>query len=144
MKKILGYFIDSGDQEIGDLFVRCHNKYDYYFLEPFFRDKKYGNDLDLILIQYHLSGKFRDWDQIHPRVLNYSSKEKAIGVIVGVRKEDFLALSHQQKKQFFVDTTRQAVLDVRERLEKKKLDVDFDSLLKDLGEVNEKYLNSDE
>ncbi len=40
-----------------------------------------------------------------------------------------------------VDTTRQAVLDVRKRLEKKKLDMNFDQLLKDLDEVNKKYLS---
>lgn len=145
MKKIIGYFIDQGDNlPESNKFVDYNNVYDYSFLDPFFKNKKYGNDLDLILIQYHISGKFRDWMQIRPRALNYSNKEKAISVIVGVKKEDFLALSHQQKKQFLVDTTRQAVLDVRARLEKKKLDVDFDSLVKDLDEVNKKYLSSDE
>lgn len=143
MKKIIGYFIQSGDSEIGDLFVKYHNIYDYSFLEKYLGDKNYGSNLDLILIQYYISGKFFDWAQIRPRILNYSKKQRAISVIVGVKKEDFLALSHQQKKQFLVDTTRQAVLDVRVRLEKKKLDIDFDSLLKDLDEINKKYLESE-
>jgi hypothetical protein len=137
---MIGYFLKEGGPEIGDTFVKYNNEYNYSFLEKSIKKKKYGNDLKLILIEYHVSGKFLDWVDIHPRVLNYSNKNKDIGVVIGVKAEDFLALSDQGKKQFMVGTTRQAVLDVRKRLEKKKLDINFDQLLKDLNEVNKKYL----
>ena len=73
---------------------------------------------------------------------NYSPKEKAISVIIPVVFEEFLKLSPQERKQKFADDAIYAVKLVRERLEKKKLDIDFDKLILDLEKCNKEYLTN--
>ncbi|MFA6096301.1 MAG: hypothetical protein WC788_01580 [Candidatus Paceibacterota bacterium] len=139
---MIGYFIETWGPEIGNIFDKYIDEYKNIYIKKYIRNKHYGKGLELLLIRYRISGKFRKYEEIKPEVLNYSKKNNDIGVVVRVKAEDFLALSDQQKKQLLADTTKQAVLDVRKKLEKKKLDINFDQLLKDLEEVNAKYLCS--
>ena len=102
-------------------------------------------DLKLLLIQYHLStsnnvSNFDEAMRIRKKISNYSSKEKAISVIIPVILEDFLKLSPQERKKKFSDDALYAVKLVRDRLEKKKLDIHFDKLIRDVERCNEEYL----
>ncbi len=74
---MIGYFLKTGDPEISEKFGKYSKEYSS-FTKKFIENKVYGNDLKLILIEYHVSGKFLDWEDIHPRVLNYSKKKTKI------------------------------------------------------------------
>lgn len=104
----------------------------------------YWKDLELLLIQYHISTPNNLWDFNYALELktlgNYSSKEKAISVIIPVILEEFLNLSPYERKKKFADDALYAVKLVRDRLEKKKLDIDFDKLISDVEKCNEEYL----
>lgn len=125
-------------------FNHFSNDYDFFQKERIL-SFVYWNDLNLILIQYHISTPNNLWDfdyALNAKPLGrYSSKEKAISVIIPVILEEYLKLSPQERKQKFADDAIYAVRLVQERLEKKKLDIDFDKLLLDLEKCNKEYLS---
>lgn len=107
----------------------------------------YWLNLKLLLIQYHISTPNNIWNfewlKNVKKLWNYSPKGKSISVIIPVVLEDFLKLSPQERRKKFADDSIYAVKLVRERLEKKKLDINFDKLFSDLEKCNEEYLNQD-
>ena len=100
--------------------------------------------MNLILREYHISTPNNLWNFDYalqlPPLGRYSSKEKAISVIIPVVLEDFLKLSTDERKKKFATDATNAVKLVRARLEKKKLDIDFDAMERDLEICNREYL----
>lgn len=145
---MIGYFLQRyGPGKNGDIFNQDNNHYD------FFQEKKlvypnYWTDLQLLLIQYHLSTSNNIWNfewlKDVKKLWNYSPKGKSISVIIPVVLEDFLKLSPRERKEKFAKDAIYAVTLVRERLEKKKLDINFTRLISDLEECNEEYLKDGE
>lgn len=77
------------------------------------------------------------------KLWNYSPKGKSISVIVPVILEEFLKLSPEERKQKFADDALYAIKLVKERLKKKKLDINFEKLISDLEKCNEEYLTQE-
>lgn len=77
------------------------------------------------------------------KLWNYSPKGKSISVIIPVVLEDFLKLSPQERRKKFAYDAIYAVSLVRERLKKKKLDINFEKLISDLEKCNEEYLKQE-
>lgn len=130
------------DKERVGIFDMEARKYELFVLENM-KEGQYWSNLRFILIQYHISTPKNLWDFGYvlksPPLKNYSSKEKAISVIIPVILEEYLKLSPQERKQKFADDAIYAVKLVQERLEKKKLDINFNQLLIDLEKCNKEY-----
>ena len=144
MTKIIGFFQLSGDEDVGDLFTpyvwgeNCFTK----FINPIIKSANYGIDLKLILIQYYVEGKFDLNAPDKPKLSNYSSKKKDIAVTIHVTRDKFHDVSDSKRRQFIVETTLQAIDMVEKRLSKRKLDINFDALRKDIQKAAKEYLKS--
>lgn len=142
---MIGYFIQQyWPDERADFFNNENNFYKNFQKQKIIHSN-YWIDLDLLLIQYHLSTKNDIMPFTYPfeakTVWNYSTKDKSISVIIPVVLKDFFELSEFERKKKFTDDSIYAVNLVREKLEKKKLDINFDKLLVDLQKCNEEFLN---
>ncbi len=143
---MIGYYLSAGDQTVSDQF----SPYvwgDYGFgalIKKSIRYKKYGEGLELLLIKYYVHGKFSSYLPLEPKVGNYSKANKDISVDIGVPSYLFHEKNEFERREFIVDSTIHAVELVKNRLLKKKLDVDFDSLLYDLKALSKDYLKREE
>jgi hypothetical protein len=90
---------------------------------------------------YYVEGKFSSYLPLEPKPSNYKAKDKDIAVAIGVTRESFHDRNEFDRREFIVDST---INIVKKRLTKKKLDVDFDKLLKDVQETAEEYLKHPE
>jgi hypothetical protein len=136
---MIGYFTKEGDVDVGAPF----NPY----LQSFKRimkmkvaHKKYGTGLDLILIQYHLEGKYLELPAKMYKVMPYRKKEHSISVIVGV-PQSFKDLSDIAKRQFIIDTTVESARLVREKTIRLGFaKINFEMLLRDIVDCTKEYL----
>ena len=144
MTKIIGYFQLSGDETVEDLFspyIWEPKGFAMHF-EPIILKNKYGEDLKLILIQYYVEGKLDLHAPDKPKLSNYSTKNRDIAVTVPVTRDKFHDVSDSKRRQFIVDTTLKAIDMVEKRLSKRKLDINFDALRKDIQKAAQEYLKS--
>lgn len=137
---IIGYFISAGDVDVGNLITPYINGFENYF-EPILTSKNYGTDLELLLVQYYVEGKFDICAPEKSRILNYSNKNKDIAVAFSVTRNKFHDVSDHKRRLFIVNTTLQAIDMVEKRLGKRKLDIHFASLRKDVRAAAEDYLS---
>lgn len=101
----------------------------------------YGNDLNLLLIQYFVSNSASDFkDPYCLKIGNYSKKLKDIRVPVAVTLPTFCVMSEVERRMFITISTLNAIEAVRVKLEKKKMDIDFDRLLIDVKRITQKYI----
>src|SRR5690606_26755774 len=91
--------------------------------------ENYGTDLDLLLIQYYVEGKFSSYLPEQPKVGNYLKKNKDIAVAIAVTRDIFHDQNEFERREFIVDSTLNAIELVKAKLIKKKLDIDFDRLI---------------
>jgi len=141
---MVGYYISTGDEEVGSKFIP------YVFgdnglgklIKEHISNKDYGDDLKLLLIQYYVEGKFSRYLPEEPKLGNYKKKDRNIAIAIGVPCRLFHSRNEFERREFVVDSTLNAVNVVREKLEKKKLDINFDSLLSDLKEISKKFLET--
>ncbi|MGZ3821556.1 MAG: hypothetical protein ACXVB6_13245 [Mucilaginibacter sp.] len=137
--------MSSGDENVSDIFTPyIWNKHGLGTLIKNKLKGNYGNDLELLLIQYYVEGRFSSYLPISPKVSNYMKKSKDIAVAIGVPKILFHDRSEFERREFIVDTTIQAIKLVENRLSKRKLDIDFEELLKDLQTIEKEYLRHPE
>jgi hypothetical protein len=137
---MIGYYI-SCSEEVCDIFKPY--VWDKHGLDTLMKNKlagDYGNDMELLLIQYYVEGKFSNYLPAQPKLGNYMKKSRDIVVAIGVPRESFHDRNEFERREFIVDSTLNAIKLVKERLIKKKLDVDFDKLTKDVREVSREYL----
>lgn len=106
--------------------------------------KSYGSDLDLLLIKFYIEGKFSSYLPLEPKLGNYTSRSKDIGIDIAVTKELFHSRNEFERREFVVDSTLNAVELIRDKLKKKKLNIDFDALISDLNEISADYLKKKE
>lgn len=140
---MVGYYVSSGDREADNLFA----PYIWgptglaTFLKPLER-RNYGPGLKLLLIECYVEGQFTEqlFDVI--RVRNYSKKDKDISAQVPIRRSDFHDCTDRQRRQFLLNTTLEVIDLVRRRLEKRKLEIDFDHLRQDVENYGKAFLTA--
>ncbi|WP_109672055.1 hypothetical protein [Dyadobacter jejuensis] len=146
MNKMIGYYLSTGDEEVSNMFspyVWKENGLDT-LMDLKLAKKNYGDDLDLLLIQYYVEGKFSSYLPEEPKVGNYLKKNKDIAVAIAVTRDVFHDRNEFERREFIVNSTLNAIELVRKRLIKKKLDIDFDSLIRDVKELAYIYLKREE
>jgi hypothetical protein len=139
---MIGYYLNAGDEDGSKMFSPYI--WDKHGLSTMIKSTLsktgYGTDMDLLLIQYYVEGKFSSYIPEKPKVGNYLKKNKDISVAIGVTRDVFHDRNEFERREFIVDSTLNAIELVKVRLTKKKLDIDFDSLIKDVKELADTYL----
>jgi hypothetical protein len=131
---MIGYFVKAGDLEVGHIF----NPYRFAFstmLDEKLAGKNYSKDLQLILIEYHLEGKFLAFPGEDYKIKPYREKEHSIGVVIGVPYK-FLVWPDIEKKKFIVNTTLRAITIVKDNLSQKE-NFDLEGITRLYTEVEE-------
>lgn len=143
---MIKYYLSTGDQEGADMFSPyVWNGYGLgALIDAKLSEKSYGADLKLLLIQYYIEGKFSSYLPEQPKLGKYVKKTFDIAVAIGVTRDLFHDRNEFERREFIVDSTVNAIELVKSRLAKKKLDIDFDSLIKDVKELVVVYLKKTE
>ena len=139
---MLGYFLKSGDETVSKMFTP------YIWQEHglgtlfnnMFSNKVYGPDLKLLLIMYYVEGKFEINGPALTKVNNYSRKNKDINVATTVKLGQFHDRNEFERREFILENTLNAVKLVREKLTKKKLNINFEELMSDIIKAGNAYL----
>ncbi len=136
---MIGFFVKAGDIQVSQKFDPYRKKFEG-IIEKTINNKKYGEGLDLILIEYHLEGKFLEIPDYQYKVCNFRKKERAISVKVYV-PSSFELLSGLEKKEFIIKTTEESVILVKKKMAKSDIsNFNFDSLLLDLKQCSVTYM----
>ena len=137
---MVGFFIKVSTGESGDVF----RKYVWSFrklIKENININKYSDDVDLLLIEFTMEGKFVKYPKKDIRFISYRVKEKSAAVAVGVRKE-FIEWTDHEKKQFIIASTLDSIELAKNAFIKKGLDIrGIPRLLVDLKECIDKYQN---
>ena len=94
----------------------------------------------MLLIQFYVAGRFDIFAPDSPKLANYSNKNKDIAVKIPVRHHEFHYVSDSERRKFVANSILNAIELVRSRLEKRKLNIDFNQLQRDAEAVCVKYL----
>ena len=139
---MIGYYISCGDTEVCDVFTPYvgMGKGIGIQIESVMKKENYGNDMELLLIQYYVEGRFSSYLPSQPKLGNYVKKNKDIAVAIGVTRAQFHSRNEFERREFIFDITLNAIKLFNERLIKKKLDINFDKLLCDFQNVAKEYL----
>jgi hypothetical protein len=142
IEKMIGYFLKSGDETTSEMFKPYIWKEHGFgtLFENKFINKDYGTDLKLLLIKYYVEGEFDTNGPEFPKANNYSNKNKDIGVEITVRPEQFHKRNEFERREFIIDSTLNGVKLVRDKLTKKKLDINFEELILDITSVGNEFL----
>jgi hypothetical protein len=136
---MIGYFVKSGDIDIGHLFSPyCFSFSD--LIKEKITGKNYSKDLNLILIEYHLEGRFLELPSEKYKVKSYSTKDLAVAVVIGVPNL-FSTWSDSEKKFLIVNTTLEAINLVKNKLSKRRnFDLEgMDRLYTDIKEYSKVF-----
>ena len=137
---MIGYFVKAGDIRVDKIFhpyKAAFNKLVKIYIKP----KKYGDNLELILIEYQLEGEFLQIPEEKYHLKSYRKNEHSIAVAVCVDLK-FGQMSDFAKRQFIIDTTCDAVRLVQEKMGKMGfVDIDFPQLFADIDKCASEYLN---
>jgi|GEM_PF-1410944 len=139
---MIRYYINAGDERGSEMFTPYVWKDSGLgtLIKSGLEEKKYGVDLNLLLIQYYVAGEFSRYLPEEPKVSNYSTKNKDISVAIGVPSTLFHDRNEFERRVFVIDTTLNAIKLVKVKLEKKKLDIDFSKLIQDITHLGDQYL----
>jgi hypothetical protein len=116
---MIGYFVISGDSQINNVFQSYKNIYND-ILKNVTSGRFYDDNIDIILIEYHIQGEFLKVESQELKLKPYRKSEKSIAVIVPVN-EDFLSMNELQRRCFIANTTLEAVKMTIEYLLRKKI-----------------------
>ena len=99
----------------------------------------YGQDLKRILFQFYVLPC--DYERVHIRdIENYRKREKAIGISI-IIESDFFQYSDAQRKYILVSSTISKIEELKEIIEKNRLDTNFERLVLDLRQELGCYVN---
>lgn len=139
---MIGFFLKSGDETVSEMFTpyiwQEHGLGTLF--EKRFLNNDYGSDLKLLLIMFYVEGKFEINGPELPKVSNYSKKNKNIRVAITARPEQFHNKNEFERREFIVDSTINAIKLVRDKVAKKRLNINFDELISNLISVGNMYL----
>ncbi|QKJ30358.1 hypothetical protein HQ865_11510 [Mucilaginibacter mali] len=137
---MIGYYISCSD-EVCDMFKPyVWGKHGIDTVMKIELSNDYGTDLNLLLIQYYVEGKFSNYLPIEPKLGNYKKDSKDITIAIGVTRKGFHEKEEFERREFVVDSTLLAIKLSKNKLFKKKLNIDFDKLLNDVKRVADEYL----
>ena len=138
---MIGYFIKSG----GGAPTRTFEEYvwgprGFDKLIERLKERNYGTDMKLLLIQYYVPGDFEVFGPDKLTVRRYTSKSKDIAVAITVPTKEFhYAMNEPQQREYVVNTTLDSVRAVRDRLGTKKLDINFAQLIEDVQQLGKEF-----
>ena len=136
---MLGYFVKAGDLDVAAVF-NPYTRALGALLDKHLEGRDYGERLRLIVIQYHLEGRYLELPTKNYKVMPYRKNERALSVVVGVPRS-FGGLSDEEKRRFIVDSTLKAVELVQAKMEHLGFtDTDFDSLVDDMKVCADQFL----
>lgn len=99
----------------------------------------YGQDLKRILFQFYVLPC--DYERVHIRdIENYRKREKAIGISI-IIESDFFQYSDAQRKYILVSSIISKIEELKEIIEKNRLDTNFERLVLDLRQELGSYVN---
>ena len=99
----------------------------------------YGQDLKRILFQFYVLPC--DYERVHIRnIENYRKREKAIGISI-IIESDFFQYSDAQRKYILVSSIISKIEELKEIIEKNRLDTNFERLVLDLRQELGCYVN---
>lgn len=99
----------------------------------------YGQDLKRILFQFYVLPC--DYERVHIRdIENYRKREKAIGISI-IIESDFFQYSDAQRKCILVSSIISKIEELKEIIEKNRLDTNFERLVLDLRQELGCYVN---
>jgi hypothetical protein len=94
----------------------------------------YGNDIKLVLMQYHVfPGDERTANL--KEVEDYRSKEKAVGLNCFVTNENFFVKTEVERRSFLQDTVLTGLNSLSQQVGIRKLDTDIPKLISDVTAV---------
>ncbi len=136
---MLGYFVKAGDLDVGAVFAPYSRVFGR-LLDQHLGKRSYGEGLRLMVIQYHLEGRYLELPAKNYKVMSYRKNEKALSVVVGV-PGSFGNLSDEEKRRFIVDSTLKAIELVQAKMERLGFtDIDFDGLVGDVKACADRFL----
>ena len=98
----------------------------------------YGQDLKRILFQFYVLPC--DYERVHIRdIENYRKREKAIGISI-IIESDFFQYSDAQRKYILVSSIISKIEELKEIIEKNRLDTNFEQLVLDLRQELGSYV----
>ena len=98
----------------------------------------YGQDLKRILFQFYVLPC--DYERVHIRdIENYRKREKAIGISI-IIESDFFQYSDAQRKYILVSSIISKIEELKEIIEKNRLDTNFERLVLDLKQELSSYV----
>lgn len=98
----------------------------------------YGQDLKRILFQFYVLPC--DYERVHIRnIENYRKREKAIGISI-IIESDFFQYSDAQRKCILVSSIISKTEELKEIIEKNRLDTNFEQLVLDLRQELGSYV----
>ena len=98
----------------------------------------YGQDLKRILFQFYVLPC--DYERVHIRdIENYRKREKAIGISI-IIESDFFQYSDAQRKYILVSSIISKIEELKEIIEKNRLDTNFERLVLDLRQELGSYV----
>lgn len=139
---MIRYFIKAGGRDADTMFSKylyANNGFDTIF-KDITKRRDYGDGLKLLLIKYYVDGEVSKYQSTGKRISNYSNKNKDISVDVYVNEEIFHSKDENDRKKFIIDSTLSSVKKVKEKLNKKRLQIDFNLLIDDIERAQDLYL----
>lgn len=139
---MIGYFALKSPGILGHQIEKyLWGEYGLALLVKTLKNNAYGLPLELILFEFFIEGSIPVFMPESLSVRRYSTKEKAISVYVPIWQKDFEGLTSEQRRKLITDKTLEGLGKVRQRLEKKFKDMDFEKLENDYKMVVQNYLD---
>jgi hypothetical protein len=136
---VIGFFVKAGDVIVSKAFRPYCWKFRDIVNEKI-ANKKYGDGLKLILIEFLLEGQFLSLPERLIKISYYRKSEQSISAVVGIPKT-FADMEEIEKKRLIAESAIEGVEAVKERMIKKGFDkIDFQQLLDDLRACAKEYL----
>ena len=94
----------------------------------------YGKDIKLILFEFYINPIIEQFKYIE-KDISYKRKEKSIGIPIVITDDNFFSKSESEKKRFLESIIFEKLRLLTEYVEKKKLDIHTELIIKDLQQV---------
>ena len=141
-QSMIGYFTLAGDIYADSPFGAYQQSF-ANLVKQRIGDRRYGDGLDLILIQYYLEGKYLHQVKKDYRVQGYRKKEKSVAAIVWVARS-FGNRPETEKRQFIIDSTLEVIKLVHIKMDRLGYkNIEFDRLTADVRGCADEYINID-
>ena len=94
----------------------------------------YGKDIKLILFEFYVNPIIEQLKYIE-KGISYKRKEKSIGIPIVITDDNFFSKSERERKRLLESIIFEKLALLIEYVEKKKLDIQIELIIKDLQQV---------